>query len=377
MRVGIIGQALTIEKENYDWSVEDTVFFTVKKALKSSSLEIGEIETVISAGDDVLDGLAINHCQTVEAAGAFLKEESKVERDGAWAVHYAMARLLSGKFQTAMVVAFSKGTQCGLSPFSGMVSDPFYLRPVGTDSDTICAIQAEYFSQRLGASEKDFALVAQKNRSSGSRNERVMKGEGKDYSIEEILDSPQIATPIRELTTGRVGDGCTVLILATEEYVKKNKRKASFITGVSFISDAYYPTYRDLSKVKSASVAAGLAYKMAGVDPKKIDLAEVHECYAHQEVMLYESLGLCSEGESISFLRDGNTKPNGKIPVNPSGGVLCGNVIYASGLTRLLESHLQVIGEAGSVQVKNAKSAIAHAQAGLAMQANIVYVIEA
>ncbi|MCC6275843.1 MAG: thiolase family protein [Leptospiraceae bacterium] len=377
MRVGIIGQALTIEKENNDWSVEDTVFYTVKKALKSCDFEIGDVETVISAADDVLDGLAINHCQTIEASGAFLKEETKVERDGAWAVHYAMARLLSGKFKTAMVVAFSKGSQCGLSAFSGMVADPFYLRPVGTDSDSICAIQAGYFAERVKADERDYALVAQKNRFAGLKNPRVMQGEAKDYSLEQILQSSPIATPITELTASRVGDGCTVLILATEEYVKARKKKASFITGVGFISDAYYPTYRDLSRIKSAEAAASAAYKMANITPDKIDVAEVHECYAHQEIMLYEALGLCKEGESILALREGKTKRDGKIPVNPSGGVLCGNVIYASGLTRILESHLQVSGDAGDVQVKGAKAAVAHAQAGLAMQANIVYVIEA
>ena len=110
MRIGIIGHGINIERENQDWAVEDTVFYTVQAALKSAGLSIGEIDTVIQAGDDVADGLSIQHVQTVEAAGAYLKEESKVERDGAWAVHYAIARLLSGKFNTALVAGFSKGS---------------------------------------------------------------------------------------------------------------------------------------------------------------------------------------------------------------------------------------------------------------------------
>src|SRR5690349_19279452 len=144
MRVGIIGHAIQIEPENLDQSVEDLVFVTVKKALRDSNLTIEEVETIVQAGDDILDGIAINHVYTVEPAGSFLKDESKVERDGAWAVHYAMARLLSGKFKTAMVVAFSKGSQCGLSAFSGMSADPFYLRPVGADSHSIAGLQANY-----------------------------------------------------------------------------------------------------------------------------------------------------------------------------------------------------------------------------------------
>ena len=356
--------------------MEDTVFYTVRGALKTSGLSIAEIDTVIQAGDDVLDGLSINHVHTIEAAGAFLKEESKVERDGAWAVHYAIARLLSGKFRTAMVVAQSKGTQCGLSAFSGLVSDPFYLRPVGVDSDTLAGIQAGYFSSRTGATPGDYALVAQKNRRAGIQNNRVMKGEPGDFSIQEILNSSPIATPITELSTGRTGDGCVVLILSTEEFVRERRMRASFITGVGFISDAYYPTYRDLSRLKSAEKAAQIAYKMAGILPEAIDVAEIHECYAHQELMLYEALGICKEGSAVTFLRDGKTSPSGDIPVNPSGGVLCGNIIYASGLARIMEAHLQVSGMAANVQIKGAKKAIAHSQAGLAMQANIVYVVE-
>ncbi|HMZ60607.1 MAG TPA: hypothetical protein PL048_17670, partial [Leptospiraceae bacterium] len=68
-RIGIIGHGITIESRNDDWSVEDTVFYTVKQALKNTGMEIAEIDTVIQAGDDVLDGVAINHVQTVEAAG--------------------------------------------------------------------------------------------------------------------------------------------------------------------------------------------------------------------------------------------------------------------------------------------------------------------
>lgn len=377
MRIGIIGHAIHIERENQDWAVEDTVFYTVQAALKSARMSIGQIDTVIQAGDDVLDGLSIQHVQTVEAAGAFQKEESKVERDGAWAVHYAIARLLTGKFKTALVAGFSKGTQCGLSAFSGMCADPFYLRPVGADANTIAAIQAGYFSGRTKATEKDFAEVASKNRKAGIKNPRIMKGEAGDYSVDDILRSKKIASPITELSTGRTGDGCVALILATEEYCKENKIDASYITGMGLISDAYYPTYRDLSRLKSAEMAAKSAYKMAGISPDKIQLAEVHECYAHQELMLYEALGLCREGEAIQFLKEGHTTREGKLPVNPSGGVTCGNIIYGSGLARLMEASLQVSGKAGDVQVKGVKTAISHATAGLGMQANIVYVVEA
>jgi len=374
MRVGIIGQAITIERENLDQSVEDLVFVTVKKALKNTGLTLDQIDTVVQAGDDILDGIAINHVYTVEPAGAFLKEESKVESDGAWAVHYAMARLLSGKFKTAMVVAFSKGSQCGLSAFSGMSADPFYLRPVGADSNTIAALQANYFMKRTGITEEEVASVARKNRANGTHNpDRTMAHESGDFSIEQIVGAKPLATPITELTAARMGDGCVVLILATEEYVKANARKAGWITGVGLSGDAYYPTYRDLSGLKHVQIATSKALEMSGRKIDDIQLFEVHDCYAHQELMLCESIGLT--GSSIAgtlgqFARDG------KIPVNPSGGTLSGGIIYASGLARLMEAYLQVTGDAGGCQVPGVTRALAHAGAGLGLQRSIVYVVE-
>lgn len=377
MRVGIIGHAIQIEPENLDQSVEDLVFVTVKKALRDSNITIDEVETIVQAGDDILDGIAINHVYTVEPAGSFLKDESKVERDGAWAVHYAMARLLSGKFKTAMVVAFSKGSQCGLSAFSGMSADPFYLRPVGADSHSIAGLQANYFMRRTGLTEADFAEVARKNRSNGLSNvERTMAGEAGQYSVEQILSAAPIATPITELTAGRVGDGCVVLLLATEEYVKEKKIQGSWITGVGLSGDAYYPTYRDLSGLKHVEIAAGKALQMAGRTIEDMNLLEIYDFYAHQELMLCETLKI-SKQPIAEMIRSGETAKNGRIPVNPSGGAQCGTILYASGLARIMEAHLQVTGRAGGCQIPGAKLALTHAQAGLGMQSGIVFVVEA
>lgn len=376
MRVGIIGHAINIEPENLDQSVEDLVFLTVKKALRSTGLTIEEIDTIVQAGDDILDGIAINHVYTVEPAGSYLKEESKVERDGAWAVHYALARLLSGKFQTAMVVAFSKGTQLGLSPFSGMSADPFYLRPVGADSHTIAGLQANYFMQRSGVTEREIALVAAKNRENGTRNvERTMAGESKQYSVDQILTSRPIATPVRELTASRTGDGCVVLIMATGDYIDRTNRNAAMIRGVGLSNDAYYPTYRDLSSLRHVELSMRDAFRMAQWSLGDVQLFEVQENYAHQELMYYEALGLAPRGPA-ELIASGRTRRDGDLPVNPSGGVLCGNIIYASGAARLMEAYLQVTGQAGGCQVPGVSRAVAVAQAGLGLQSSIAYCLE-
>ncbi|MCB1315573.1 MAG: thiolase family protein [Leptospiraceae bacterium] len=377
-RIGIIGQAIKIERENLDWSPEDTVFHTVRAALASANMSLDEIDTVVQAGDDVMDGIAIQHVYTVEPAGSFLKDESKVERDGAWAVHYAIAKLLTGKFRTAMIVAQSKAVQCSQSAFSGMTADPFYLRPVGADSDSIAALQAQYYLQTGSVTEEDFARVAVKNRANGARNvERTMAGETGRFTPEDVLQADPIASPITELSRSRAGDGCVVLLLASQDFIQSKGLNAAYITGMGLSSDVYYPTFRELAKLPSVGYATQSACKMAGTSIADVQLFELHENYAHQELMLYEAIGLCAENQAAAFLKEGATARDGSRPVNVSGGVLSGQIIYASGLARMMEASLQLRGMAGDTQLQGVKRAFIHSQAGLAMQANIAYVLEA
>lgn len=376
MRIGIIGGGCMMERANLELSVEETVFYTVRDSLGNAGLERKDIDTIVQAADDVLDGIAINHVYQVEAAGSFLKDESKVERDGAWGAMYAMAKLLTGKFQTAMVVAYSKASQIGNSAFSGMNADPFYLRPVGVDADSMAGLQAAFYVQGSGATETDFAEVAAQNRRSGAQNTRTMHGEGMDIDSAAVLASDPIAEPVRDLSRARAGDGCVVLFLANEEYIRSRSLKASYIKGVGFASDAYYPTYRKLDKLESAEIAIRKAERSASMKASEVDFAELHECYAHQQLMLYEALGLSEPGKAISDARDGAFTRDGRLPVNVSGGAMCSNVPYAAGLMRMYEAHLQLTGQGEAVQLDRARTALVHSQGGLAMQSNIAFFLE-
>ncbi|MBR31979.1 MAG: hypothetical protein CMN77_11735 [Spirochaetaceae bacterium] len=372
--VGILGGASLIEEANRELSVEESVFLTVRQALANVGLGREQIDTVVQCADDVLDGISINHVYQVEAAASYLKDESKVERDGAWGVMYAMAKLLTGKFQTAMVVAYSKASQIGYSAFSGMSTDPFFLRPVGADGDGLAALQAQYYMQSSGATEQDFAELAAASRGRAGRNPRIMEGQGMEISARDVLNSAPIADPIRELSRARAGDGCVVLILASEEFIKANSLEATRIRGLGFASDAYYPTFRKLDEVTSAKVAVQKASQQSGLNPADVDFAEVQEVYAHQEMMLYESLGLSGSSSGPEWFR--SSRDGRGVPVNPSGGTMCSHVPYATGLMRLYEAHLQIMGEAGPVQLGKADLGLVHAQAGLAMQSNIAFFLE-
>jgi acetyl-CoA C-acetyltransferase len=195
-----------------------------------------------------------------------------------------------------------------------------------------------------------------------------------------VMRSPLIASPIKRLDASPVTDGCCAMLLMSEEAVRKYDLKPAWIRGVGFCTDSYYLGHRDLTEIRSAHIAAERAYNMAGITRPgaEIDVAEIHEPFAFQELMIYEALGFCDKGKGRDLLHSGATGVNGtgRLPVNLSGGALSANPIFATGLIRLAEAALQVTGQAAGYQAE-ARTAVAHATSGLALQSNIVYVLGA
>jgi acetyl-CoA C-acetyltransferase len=376
-RVAIIGSAQTLhERRKADKNVEDMIYETVSDLLEQMEMNITDVDTVIGAGDDVLDGRSISNVFTAEYAGAFLKEESKVEDDGAFAAAYAFMRIASGSFDTALIYGYSKSSDSSPQHYSGMIADPFYLRPLGVEAITAAALQAQCYYQRFGITEEQAALVSVKNRRHAINNPHAqIKGE---FTVEDVMNSPMIASPIKRLDASPVTDGCCAILLASEEAIKKLDCKATWIRGIGFSTDAYYPGYRDLTEIRSAHIASERAYKMASIiEPKKeIHAAEVYEPFSFQELMLCEAFGFCDKGKGGEFIESvmNDASTSGSLPVNQSGGALSANPIFAAGLIRLAEAAKQVTGQSSS-SGQEIKTALAHATSGFCLQSNIVYVL--
>ena len=369
-RVAIIGSNQSRHKRrNSDQNVEDIIYKTVRGLLDQTSLDIRDVDAVIGAGDDVMDGRSISNVFTAEYAGAFLKEESKVEDDGAYAASYAFMRIASGACETVLVYGYSKGSDSSPQHYSGMIADPLYLRPLGIEAITAAALQAQCYFGRYGVTEEQAALVAIKNRKHAISN-RFAQVSGK-FSVEDVMNSPMLASPIKRLDASPVSDGCCALLMASEDAVKRFRMKPAWITGLSFCTDTFYPGHRDLAAIRSAHTAAERAYKMANIhDPaREIALAELHEPFSFQELMIYEALGFCGKGEGGKLVETGATGEGGRLPVNLSGGALSSNPIFAAGLIRLAEAANRIAERTGN--------AVAHATSGLCLQSNIVYVLSA
>ncbi|UCG84080.1 MAG: thiolase family protein, partial [Dehalococcoidia bacterium] len=134
--------------------------------------------------------------------------------------------------------------------------------------------------------------------------------------------------------------------------------------------ETHYLGDRDLAECDALTKAAKKAYSMAGIkNPlREIDVAEISEEYTYQELMWMEGLGFCGRGEGGRLIDRGTTRMNGRLPVNPSGGVLSGNPVGVSGITRVAEAVLQLRGKAGQRQVQGAQVALAHGVTGICGQ---------
>jgi acetyl-CoA C-acetyltransferase len=376
-KVGIISWAQTEFKERReDVHRGELVYQVSKEVLEKAKIDIKDVDSVISASCDTVDGISISNAFVAEAMGAFMKEESKVEQDGIYALMYAYHRLLIGHWRTALVVAHGKTSDAGEAFYSNMSCDPFLLRPLGLEQISAAALQAQVYCDKYKVSEKDAAKVVIKNRKNGALNKYAQLKS--PVTLDEVMNSPYLASPIKKLDSPAYSDGAAAVLLATEEFAKSVCKNPVWIEGVGFYQDVYYPGYKDLSKSISCQLAAKKAYSEAGIkEPlKEIDFAEISENFSFYELMLYENLFLCKEGEGKKLIQDGITEIDGKFPVNPSGGTLCANSIMVAGLVRIIEAVRQLTNSADAHQLKkDLKKALVHGTDGLFLQSNIVFVL--
>jgi acetyl-CoA C-acetyltransferase len=375
-RVAIVGYAQTRHQYDIQKTREDMVFEVARDALRNAGILREDIDTVITASTDFLDGRTIANVFLSMAVGAYLKDESRVEEDGALAAYYALMRILAGTHDIALVEAHTQAYTFSPHQISFYTLDPLLDRQVGLLNDvSASAIQARMYMNDHGASEEDLAMVSVKNLANAANNPNAHR-KMPDLSVDEVLDSKLYYDPIRELMISPISDGACAVVLASEEKAKEITDKPVWIEGVG-TCQAGYLRDRDIRRLDSLRSAAETAYEMAGVrEPfAELDVLEVTERFSHEELMIYEALGLCREGKGKVFIEEGVTWMDGEIPVNPSGGALGADPVCATGLVRIIEAAKQIRGEADGYQVPGASRALAHGQFGICAQKNVVFIL--
>jgi acetyl-CoA acetyltransferase len=224
------------------------------------------------------------------------------------------------------------------------------------------ALIAQKHMERYGTTREQLAKVSVKNHFNGSLNPYAQFQ--KLFTVEEVLNSPVVADPITLFSCCPNSDGAAAVILCSSKMARKIKAKAVKVAA-SILTTGTYNNQRDITGWEIEKRAAEGAYQMASLGPKDIDLVEVHDAFTISEIIHYEDLGLCAPGEGGRLIDEGATELSGKIPVNPSGGLLAkGHPVGASGVAQVVEIVWQLRGEAGKRQVKNARVGLAQIMGG-------------
>jgi len=376
-KIAIVGVGQTACARSREETFEELVFEAASKALADAGAEVGDIDNVVTVSNDFWDGRTISSMAVQEAAGSWGKDVSTVEGDGTFGVLYGMMRILSGSFNTTLVVSHMKGSESIMNLITNAMFDPIYQRGLGIDATAAAALQARCYMAMSGATEEDFARVSVKNHGN-ARNNPFAQIPLK-IGVKDVMASRKIAEPLKLLDCSPIGDGAAAVVLSNKKGLKRFRKDPVWIQGVAHCSDSFTLGYRDLARSRALAAAAAKAYKAAGVKKplRDLDVAEIYDAYSYMEPMWYEGLGLAAEGKGCELLREDATGMKGELPVNPSGGVLSSHPVLVAGMVRLIEATLQVRGEAKKRQVKGAKTALAHGINGPCGQAHCVYVLGA
>jgi len=315
------------------------------RLLADTGLAKQDIGFWCSGSSDYLAGRAFSFIAAVDAIGAFPPiMESHVEMDAAWALYEAWVKIRTGEVETALVYGFGKSSAGDLRRVMAMQMDPYLTTPLWPDTVGLAGLQA-----RLGLdaglwSERDMAAVAAASRRAALSNpDAQLSGE---TTVEELLRQPYLADPLRAHDCAPITDGAAAIILAAGDKARELSERPAWITGFEHRIDTPLIGARDLTTSPSTIAAA----KAAGIDG--IQVAELYAPFTHQEILLRQALGL---GEEVR--------------VNPSGGVLAGNPLFAAGLIRIGAA-------AAEIRAGRADKAMAHATSGPLLQQNLVCVLE-
>ncbi len=286
---------------------------------------------------------------------------------GGMAVRLGFIEVASGMSDIVLVGGVEKmWTGEDFTAVLATAADQEYEAFHGLTFPALYALMARRHMHEFGTKREQLAMVSVKNHANGARNPRAQYQ--REITVEAVLNSPPVADPLNLLDCSPVTDGAAAIILAPVDLARKiaKDRPIVQIIGSGAATDsialADRESYVELPAVKKA---AEIAYKMAGVGPEDIDLAEVHDCFTIAEIIVTEDLGFFEKGKGGEAVEQGLTKIGGKIPVNTSGGLKSkGHPVGATGVAQIVEITEQLWGVSGERQVEGAKIGLAQNMGG-------------
>jgi len=365
MKTAILGGATTKFGELWDVSPRDLVKQVVKQVLSDAGIGKAQIQAIFVG--NMLSGTLGGQ----DHLGAFFAEELgltvpavKIEgacASGGLAVHAGVLAVSSNIYQTVLVVGVEKMTDHKpeevAKALMGAGSD--VEREAGATFPALYALLARAHMEKYGTTEDEMAYVAVKNHYHASLNSHAQFPY--PVSLEQVLKSPVIASPLKLLDCSPITDGAAAVILSSLPAKQGSNPKINIIASAIATDTLGLAEREELALLKAARQASQKAYQMAGISPKDIDVAEVHDCFTIAEIIAMEDLGFFPSGKAANAIKTGKTKLGGHPVVNTSGGLKAsGHPVGATGVKQIVEIHNQLKGIAGKKQVPGARIGLTH-----------------
>ncbi|WP_163264379.1 acetyl-CoA acetyltransferase [Chelativorans alearense] len=299
---------------------------------------------------------------------------------GSAAIYTAMDFIESGRGRIALVVGAEKMTATPTAQVGDILLGASYRKEEadvdGGFAGLFARIAQNYF-QRYGDRSEELAMIAAKNHANGMANPyaHMRKDFGFDFCNTVSDKNPYVAEPLRRTDCSLISDGAAALVLADAETAASLERAIAF-RARRHVNDLLAMSRRDVTAFEGARRAWAGALEDAGASLDDLSLVETHDCFTIAELIEYEAMGLAKPGEGHRVVRDGIAQKDGKLPVNPSGGLKAkGHPIGATGVSMHIMAAMQLMGEAGDMQILEARLAGVFNMGGAAV-ANYVSLLE-
>ncbi len=326
--------------------------------------EVGELFlTTIGFGGWQIGNVAAVLAEETGVVGVPTSRIENACASGGFGLRAAVRSVESGAADLALVVGLEKMTDLA-SPrrryWLGVSGDTEWERAAGLTFAGVYGLIASRYLAEHGVGREALAEVAVKNHANGARNPNAQFQ--KVVARETVLGAPRVADPLGLYDCCPVSDGAAAVLVARAELARKYTDSPVYIDGVGAGSDHLAVQERpELTRFAASRRAADEALRSAGVDRSAISFLEVHDCFTIAELLAIEDLGFAAPGEAARLTLEGATRPDGRLPVNPDGGLKAkGHPIGATGVSQAYEAFLQLRGAAGPRQIPGAALALLH-----------------
>jgi acetyl-CoA C-acetyltransferase len=381
-KVAIIGVGQSAFVRNYPGSIRELAFEGFKEALRDAKIKTTDIRASIVCSAPEYDkqrspaGVLAEYLGLTPQPTFYLESLCSSSSMG---LRVAYSLIKSGLHDIVAVIGFQKMSEISSAESQermGRGADIQWESPFGTMMPAYYAMHAQAHMAKYGTTSEDLALIRVKAATYGQKNEKAVYRKAVTLDMFSQPDNPiasPVASPLKVGDCCANADGSSCVIVASEEKAREFCQRPVWIMGLGSASAPVNLAGRDsLTGLSVARASAEQAYKMAGVTPKDIDVAEVHDCFTIAEMMAYEDLGFAKPGEGKDLIRSKETYKEGSIPVNVDGGLLSkGHPIGATGGSQIRTVVLQLRGEAGEIQVKNPEIGLVHNIGGVGLYGNV------